>query len=228
MSESRSPRSRLITDVVFDLGKVLVDWDPRHLYRQRFGGDEPAMERFLAEVCSPEWHHRIDRGQSWEAAIAEAVARHPRQAAHIRAYRDGWETMFAGEIPGTAALLYHLEAAGLRLHALSNYPAEPVDFLYRRFPWMSLFEHVVISGRIALAKPEPEIFHHLLQRIARPPERCLFIDDRPENVAAALAVGLDAVCFHDAASLAPALAARGLPEAPGGPAHQPPHAGLLP
>lgn len=211
MPDPIDQRRQPITDVVFDLGKVLIDWDPRHLYRARFAGDESSMERFLAEVCSPQWHHRIDRGQPWEEAIAEAVSRHPTEAAHIRAYRDGWEAMFAGEIVGTVTLLRALGAAGLGLHALSNYPAEPVDFLYRRFAWMRLFRQVVISGRIALAKPEPEIYLHLLERIQRPAAACLFIDDRAENVAAARAVGMQALEFHDADALAAALTECGLP-----------------
>ncbi len=200
-----------ITDVVFDLGHVLVDWDPRYLYRERFGGDVEAMEYFLAEVCSPAWHHEVDRGRPWAEAIAERIRLHPAHAEHILAYQHEWARMFAGDLPGTVALLQGLAAAGLRLHALSNYPAEPVDFLYERFAWMTLFEHVIISGRLGVAKPDPAIYEHLLGTIDRPSACCLFIDDRPDNVAAARASGIDAIHFTTAERLAVDLAARGLP-----------------
>jgi 2-haloacid dehalogenase len=209
-SESHAPMSDPITDVVFDLGHVLIDWDPRYLYRARFAGDERAMEHFLAHVCSPQWHLEIDRGLSWERAIAECSARHPEHAEHIRAYRSGWEQMFAGEVPGTVALLEALVAVGTRLHALSNYPAEPVDFLYHRYPWMNHFEHVVITGLLGRAKPELKVFLHLLERIERPAQRCLFIDDRADNVAAAAALGFDVIRFSSASELAAALRARRL------------------
>ncbi|MCC5870413.1 MAG: HAD family phosphatase [Gammaproteobacteria bacterium] len=205
-----SPSGPAITDVIFDLGHVLVDWDPRYLYRVRFAGDEAAMEDFLSRVCGPDWHRRVDAGLPWEQAIAELLPRYPAQAAHIRAYRSGWAQMFAGEVPGTLALLRRLQSGGYRLHALSNYPVEPVDFLYQRYPWMDAFEHVVISGRLGVAKPDRRIYEHLLAVIERSPRHCLFIDDRPENVDGARALGIDAIRFEDAGSLARALAARGV------------------
>ncbi|TVQ47186.1 MAG: HAD family phosphatase [Gammaproteobacteria bacterium] len=207
---SVTDRAGGLTDVVFDLGHVLVDWDPRYLYRERFGGDTQAMEAFLAKVCSPAWHHTVDRGRPWEEAIAERIARFPEHAGHIRAYREHWPRMFAGDLPESVQLLHGLHAAGLRLHALSNYPAEPVEFLYERFGWMSLFEHVIISGRLGIAKPESAIYAHLLDTIERPASRCLFIDDREDNVIAARAAGIDAVHFTAGARLAAELTARGL------------------
>ncbi len=205
-----SSRADRLTDVVFDLGHVLVDWDPRYVYRERFGGDTQAMEAFLAEVCSPAWHHTVDRGRPWDEALAERIERFPEHAEHIRAYREHWPGMFAGDLPESVRVLRSLHSAGLRLHALSNYPAEPVGFLYERFDWMTLFEHVIISGRLGIAKPEPGIYAHLLDTIERPASRCLFIDDREDNIAAARAAGLDAVHFTAGAQLAAALTARGL------------------
>ena len=199
-----------ITDVIFDLGHVLVDWDPRHLYRVRFAGDEAAMEHFLSQVCSPDWHCRVDAGLPWEQAIEELLPHHPAHAEHIRAYRNDWAQMFAGEVPGTAALLRRLQAKGYRLHALSNYPVEPVEFLYQRYTWMNAFEHVVISGRLGISKPDPRIYEHLLGVIERAPGCCLFIDDRPENVDGARTLGIDAIHFEGAGRLAQALVARGI------------------
>ncbi len=205
-----NPAGTAITDVIFDLGHVLVDWDPRYLYRVRFGGDDAAMEHFLSQVCSPDWHRRVDAGLPWAQAIAELLLKYPAHAAHIRAYRSGWAQMFAGEVPGTPALLRRLQARGYRLHALSNYPVEPVEFLYQRYPWMEAFEHVVISGRLGVSKPDRRIYEHLLEVIERAPHSCLFIDDRLENVVGARALGIDAIRFEDAGRLAHALAARGI------------------
>lgn len=208
---------RVPAAVVFDLGNVLVDWDPRHLYVPLFDGDRAVAERFLSEVCTPDWHHELDRGRDWSDAIAERVARFPGWETAIAAYRDRWDRMFAGDIAGSVTLLRTLQARGVAVHALSNYPAEPVDFLYRRFDWMTLFDTVVISGRLGLVKPDPAIYRHLLTLIGLPADRCLFIDDRADNVAAARALGFDAVRFEGAPALRESLVVRGLPvdDAPG-------------
>ncbi len=199
--------------VVFDLGNVLVDWDPRNLYLDLFAGDSAAVEHFLREVCPPEWHRELDRGRPWAEAIAERAALFPHWRDAIGAYHARWDQMFAGEITGSVALLRTLHARGVPVHALSNYPVEPVDFLYRRFEWMALFGTVVISGRLGLVKPDPAIYRHLLDEIGEPASRCMFIDDRTDNVAAARALGFDAVVFDGAGALAGALRARGLPVA---------------
>src|SRR5918911_3336816 len=110
--------------VVFDLGGVLIDWDPRHLYRKLFAGDEPAMERFLAEVCTPGWNHALDAGQAFAEAVAELCSRHPRERERIEAYHRRWIEMVKGPIAPTVAILEELDGRGVPLWALTNWSSE--------------------------------------------------------------------------------------------------------
>ena len=112
-----------ITSVVFDLGGVLIDWNPRHLYRKLFGADEAAMERFLAEVCTPDWNSRFDAGRPLAEGVAELVAVHPEQVELISAYQQRWPEMLGGAFEGTVAILGELRRAGLLTYALSNWSA---------------------------------------------------------------------------------------------------------
>jgi 2-haloacid dehalogenase len=195
--------------IVFDLGGVLIDWNPRYLYRKLFD-DEAAMEWFLAEVCHAVWNEEQDRGRTFAAAIEEAAARHPEQRALIAAYFERWEEMLAGEIEGAVALLAELKDAGYELHALTNWSCETFPIARRRFPFLLWFETILVSGEECLIKPDPRIFELLLERIGRTPAECLYIDDSARNVAAAAALGFDAIAFRSAPELRVALARRGL------------------
>ena len=203
-------RSGTIDAVIFDLGGVLIDWNPRHLYRRLFA-DEAEMERFLAEVCTPAWNLEQDRGRPWAVAIAELAARHPDKAELIAAYRGRWPEMLNGAIAGTVALLERLHDAGVPLYALTNWSAETFPYAERLFPFLDLFRGIVVSGRIGMVKPEPTIYRHALARFGLHPKRTLFIDDAPHNVEGARAVGLNAIRFEGAEALARDLARYGLP-----------------
>lgn len=200
-----------VDTVVFDLGGVLIDWNPRYLYRKLFAGDEAGMERFLAEVCSQDWNECQDAGRPWAEGIAEAVARHPQHEALIRAYRERWEEMLAGPLHDSVALLERLHARGVRLLALTNWSAETFPLARRLFPFLGRFEGILVSGDEGLKKPDPAIFRLLVARYALQPERSLFIDDSPRNVAAASELGFRALRFTDAEALRAALLAHGLP-----------------
>jgi 2-haloacid dehalogenase len=195
--------------VVFDLGGVLIDWNPRHLYRKLFD-DEARMEWFLAEVCHNAWNLEQDRGRSFAAAIEEAAARHPDQRAMIEAYHRRWDEMLAGEIAGSVAILEELAQAGYELHALSNWSAETFAIARPRFAFLERFRTILISGDERLVKPDPRIFALLLERIAHPAARCIYIDDSARNVAAAEALGFDAIHFTAPPALRGALLDRGL------------------
>jgi len=195
--------------VVFDLGGVLIDWDPRYLYRKLFR-DEAAVEEFLATVATPEWNAEQDRGRPFADAVAELAARHPARAAAIAAYHQRWREMLGGDIPGTVALLAELRAAGVPVYALSNWSAETFPLARERFPFLAWFDGLVISGEERLAKPDRRIFELLLDRFGLTPATTVFVDDSAANVAAAGAAGLDAVLFRDAAQLRRDLTARGL------------------
>lgn len=188
-----------LTAAVFDLGGVLVDWDPRHLYRQVLADDDE-VERFLAEVCTWTWHTQHDLGRPMAETIPELVAQHPEHEAAIRIWHDRYHDMVAGEVPGTSDVLRELHASGIRLFVLSNMPADVLHVL-DRFEWLALFEGVVYSGREGVAKPDPAIYRLLVDRHGLDPATTAFVDDRQENVDAAAAVGFRAVRFTDASTL---------------------------
>lgn len=202
-----------IRAVVFDLGGVLIDWDPRHLYRGLFPGDDAAMERFLAEVVTQEWNAEQDAGRTWQEAVDLLTAEHPHHAALIAAFRDRWVEMLGGPIAPTVDVLRELHARGIRLYALTNWSAETFPIARPRFPFLELFDGIVVSGDERVRKPEPEIFRRLLDRYALDPATTLFIDDLEANVIAARGMGMVATHFRDAARLRAELVRLGLLEA---------------
>ena len=195
--------------VVFDLGGVLIDWNPRHLYRKLFD-DEAAMEWFLAEVCHTAWNEEQDRGRAFAAAVEEATARHPDHRPQIAAYFERWDEMMAGPIEGAVAILEELKNAGYELHALTNWSAETFPFARDRFAFLDWFNSILVSAEVGLIKPDPAIFELLLERIGRRPHECVYIDDSARNVAAAAALGLDAIHFESSDRLREALSRRNL------------------
>jgi 2-haloacid dehalogenase len=189
-----------IEAVIFDLGGVLIEWDPRHLYRELLP-DEPAVERFLAEVCTPAWNARQDEGRSFDEGVAELVELHPGQEELIRAYADRWEEMLRGEIEGSAALLAELDTAGVPLFALTNWSTETFPFAQERFGFLGRFRDIVISGREGVAKPDPRLFEIAVGRFGVAPPRCLFVDDSEANVEVAGRLGFVAERFVDTTAL---------------------------
>jgi 2-haloacid dehalogenase len=213
MAQATGKRRRVI---VYDLGGVLIDWNPRHLYRKLIE-DEAAMEWFLGEVCHTEWNEEQDRGRSFAAAIEEAAARHPEYRPLIEAYFERWAEMMAGEIEGAVQILEELKSAGYELHALTNWSAETFPFARDRFAFLEWFQTILVSADVGLIKPDPAIFQLLLGRIGRTPAECIYIDDNPRNVAAAAALGFDAIAFHSVAQLRDALRGRGVLAGPAEP-----------
>jgi 2-haloacid dehalogenase len=206
MAEERRVR---VDHVVFDVGNVLIQWDPEHLYRKLI--DDPAARaRFLAEVCTPAWNLEQDRGRSWADAVAERVALFPEHAALIRAYDERWMEMVPGEVPGSVALLEALRETGVPLYAITNFSAQKFAESQARFGFLRRFRDVVVSAEERLLKPDPAIYRVLLARNGLEAGRCLFIDDGEKNVRGAEAVGMRAHHFRDAAGLAAELRALGL------------------
>ena len=198
------------TAIIFDFGGVLIDWNPRHLYRKLFPGDEPAMERFLAEIGFDEWNRLQDAGRPFSVAVPELCARHPQYCDLIRAYDERYPESLGGAIPGTVDILQRLWRAGLPLFALSNWPAEKYYQVRSNFAFFSWFQEIVISGEVGCAKPDRRIFQILLDKVKRPPESCLLIDDAPANISAAQALGFHTIRFQSPAQLAGELDSRGL------------------
>jgi 2-haloacid dehalogenase len=195
--------------VVFDLGGVLIDWDPRHLYRKLLA-DEAAVEEFLATVCTLEWNAEQDRGRPFAEGVAELVERHPAHADAITAYHERWPEMLGGAIDGTLELLAELRAGGVPVYALSNWSAETFGIARERYEFLDWFDGVVVSGEERMIKPDPALFRLFLDRFGLDPEATVFVDDSEANVAAARQLGLDAVSFTDPTQLRHDLIARGL------------------
>lgn len=185
----------LVSTVVFDVGNVLLDWNPRHLYRELFD-DAVAMERFLAEVCTTQWNIELDRGRPFAEAVAERIERFPDFAELIRAYDSRWGEMIAGEIAGSVALLERLAARGVPLYALTNFSGEKYAQTRERFGFFRHLAGIIVSGEVGLLKPDPAIYRLLLRSYDLDPARCLFIDDSAANVDGARAVGLSALRFE--------------------------------
>ena len=200
----------VINTVVFDLGGVLIDWNPRHLYRKIFRNDENGMETFLTKVCHSEWNLQQDRGRPWKDAIDEAISRFPEHAPKIRAYRERWGEMLGGSIQGTVEILKELKSDGLKLLALTNWSAATFPIAEKRFAFLEWFDGIVVSGREKLAKPDPAIFKLLIHRYHLEPSRTVFIDDQLYNVEAAEKEGFIAFRFSDPERLRLDLSALGI------------------
>ncbi len=195
--------------IVFDLGAVLIDWNPRHLYRKLFD-DEAEMEAFLQDICTPEWNAEQDRGRTWAEAVSLLSVEHPEQTPLIQAYKDRWDEMLAGPIHGTVDILERLKKEGYELHALTNWSSETFPIAKARYGFLERFETILVSGDEGMMKPDPEIFQLLLARIDHPAERCIFIDDSGKNIEAASMLGFDAILFEGPDQLREALSARGI------------------
>jgi 2-haloacid dehalogenase len=197
----RTPRTdEVIETVVFDLGGVLVDWNPQRLYRALIP-DAAARDRFLAEVCPQSWNERQDAGRPLAAATAERIALFPQHADLIAAYYGRWEEMLAGAIDETVVLLDALHRRGVPLYALTNWSAELFPIARRRFAFLECFRGIVVSGEECVIKPDAAIFRLLCERHRLAPATCLFIDDNPANVAAAAALGFAHHHYTNAATL---------------------------
>jgi 2-haloacid dehalogenase len=198
-----------ITTAVFDLGAVLIDWNPRYVFRSLFA-DEAAMEHFLATVCTPEWNAEQDRGRTLAEATQVLVAEYPEHAELIEAYYGRWDEMVGDQITGTVELVQQLKAAGLRLVALSNWSAETFPRVRHRLDFLDDFDAVLVSGTVGLVKPDPAIYLLLIERHAVDVRHSIFVDDSARNVEAAADLGFDAIHFQSPEQLGEELRRRGL------------------
>lgn len=197
------PEASVIDAVVFDVGNVLIEWDPRHLYRRVFTHDDGTPDEarvtwFLTEVCHPDWNLQQDLGRPVAEAEAEALARHPDMGPAIRSFYGRFQTMIPGAIEGTVAVLETLKAAGVPVHGLTNFSAETFAPTRRRFAFLNAFDTVVVSGAERVVKPDPRLFEILVERAALTPSRTAFVDDSARNVEAARGLGFHAHRFEGA------------------------------
>lgn len=181
--------------VVFDVGGVLIDWDPRHLYRKLFSGDERAMEHFLANVCTHDWNRCQDAGRSFAEGARLLKLQHPDKAELIDAYGTRFDEMMAGPITGAVEILAELRDRGTPLYALSNFSAETFPPALERFDFLRWFHGMVISGEVGVIKPDPRIYEITLERFAIDPHRAVYIDDVAANADAARPFGIHGIHF---------------------------------
>jgi 2-haloacid dehalogenase len=186
--------------LVFDIGGVLLDWNPRHLYRKLFT-NEDEMEWFLAEICSPAWHAPHDRGVSTAPSCAELASQYPELSELIWAWSKRSEEMIGGVDAGSVEVLRAVRATGLPCYALTNHERETYPLRFERFAFLDWFDGTVVSGQEGMAKPEPAIFNLLLDRFGLTPSTTLMIDDSKENVEAARALGMQTVLFRSSGQL---------------------------
>ena len=183
-----------IENIIFDFGGVLVDWNPRHLYKSHFK-DENEMEYFLKNICTEEWNLEQDRGRTLKEGTLWLQSKFPEFHALIQLFYDEWETMLKSEIPETVSLLYKLKKK-CKLYGLTNWSAETISIAYDRFPFFKEFDGIVVSGHEKMIKPNKEIYHLLLNRYNLKAENTIFIDDNLKNIRAAEEIGLLGIHFE--------------------------------
>lgn len=204
-----------VSAVIFDVGKVLYDWNPRFLYAkifdERLVSDGRGLEAFLRDVLTPDWHFQHDAGRPFAETSAELIARFPQHRALILAWGERFGETIRGPLPGMAELVAELGDRGVPLFALTNFSAEFWRPFRTREAWLfDRFQGIVVSGEERLTKPDPAIYRLALDRFGLRGPDALFIDDSAKNVAAARALGLAGHDFCDATTLRTALVAHGL------------------
>jgi len=200
----------IIDTVIFDLGNVLIPFNPRWLFRKMLP-DEASIDAFFAETDFEAWNLQMDTG----LPFAEGIAAHSRKYPHYRplfeAFFTRWQETVGEPITESIDIFRTLRQNGIRTYALTNFSAETYPLAVARFPFLNDFDGTLVSGVEGLIKPDPAIYQLLMQRHAIEPSRAVFIDDRLENVEAAQRVGLHGIHFLEAMALRPELRKLGLP-----------------
>ena len=199
-----------VDTIIFDLGGVLIDWNPRYLYKKIFKTEEE-IAWFLENVCTPEWNEQQDAGRSFEDATAELLAKFPDHAHAIRAWYDRWQETIQGPIHETVDILKFIkDSKRYRLYALTNWSAQTFPWALQNFEFLHWFEGIVVSGVEKTRKPFPEFYEILFNRYQITPEKAIFIDDNLQNIEAARLLKIDGIHFQGAVNLKRELLNRGL------------------
>lgn len=187
--------TQTIHAIIFDFGNVLLEWNPRLVYRRYFAGDEAAMEQFLHEVNFMDWNAQQDKGRTFADGVAELSIQFPHYSDLIQAYHDNWKDSIGQHFEGTVEIMKRLKVARYPLYGLSNWSAETFPIAREKYDFFDLLNDIVISGDVGTIKPEPEIFEILLRKIGRPAGECLFIDDALANIEQARKMGFATIHF---------------------------------
>jgi 2-haloacid dehalogenase len=189
--------SQKIETVIFDLGGVLIDWNPRYLYRKILK-DEEQVTWFLENVCTGEWNDQQDAGRSFEEATKELIRKHPEWEEPITAWYSRWQETISGPIHETVDILEKIKKSnGYRLYALTNWSAETFPWALDNFKFLHWFEGIVVSGVEKTRKPFPEFYQILFDRYKIDPAKAIFIDDNIKNIEGARKIGLPAIQFQN-------------------------------
>ena len=183
-----------IKNIIFDLGGVLIDWNPDYVFKEVFKDDEK-LAWFYREICTMDWNENQDAGYPLKKATEERIALFPQYEDWIRMYYGRWEEMLGESIQGTVDLLKHcVDLPALKVVALTNWSAETFPIALKKFDFLQWFEGIVVSGEEMTRKPFPDIYQTTLKRFDLKPEQSLFIDDNKRNIEAAKALGIH--CIH--------------------------------
>ena len=182
--------------ILFDFGNVLLEWNPRYIYRRYFPDDETSMEQFLQEVDFMEWNAQQDKGRTFAEGVAQLSREFPHYSYLIQAYHDNWKDSIGGSLEGTVEIMKRLKQAGYSVYGLSNWSAETFPLVRDKFGFFGLLDDIIISGDVGQIKPDPEIYEIALKRIGRPAPECLFIDDSLANIEQARRMGFAVVHFQ--------------------------------
>jgi 2-haloacid dehalogenase len=194
-----------INTIIFDLGGVLIDWNPRYLYRKLFKTEEE-VTWFLENICTSEWNDMQDAGRSFEEATLELIEKYPDFREPISAWYERWQETISGPIEGTVQILKNIkDSERYRLYALTNWSSETFPWALDNFPFLHWFEGIVVSGVEKCRKPLPEFFHILFDRYDIKPAEALFIDDNLHNIEGAKALGLNTIAFRNPEQLSQEL-----------------------
>ncbi|MDQ6812156.1 MAG: HAD family phosphatase [Bacteroidota bacterium] len=191
----------MYTTIIFDLGGVLIDWNSEYLYRKIFS-DEKEMKRFLARICTPDWNEEQDAGRLLHEATETLIKKFSQHDSNIRAFYSRWKEMLGGAIEETVEIFEELQKTRkYKLYALTNWSAETFPIALDRFPFLHMFDGIMVSGKEKIRKPFPQFYQLLLDRYGIKAKEAIFIDDNTRNVEAAIAVGIDSIIFTNAKQL---------------------------
>ena len=199
-----------IETIIFDLGGVLVDWNPEYVYLNEFNGDRKKMQWFFDNICTSSWNEKQDGGYPMADATEERINLFPKYKKLIKMFYGRWEEMLKGEIGETVEILHKLKRKKYKLIALTNWSAETFPVAVKKFKFLKLFDGIVVSGKVKMLKPFPEIYNYTLKKYGLIANKSIFIDDRISNVDGAIKCGINGIQFVSPKNLIIALKKYGI------------------
>lgn len=185
----------MIKNIIFDLGGVLIDWNPRHLYRDYFH-DDTKMEYFLTNICTSEWNEMQDGGRPFAEGVKILQEQFPEYSKEIQLYDTEWEKMIRSDFPESVVLMHNLKLQGYKIYGLSNWSAEKIPLAMAKFPFFNDFDGLVVSGAEKIMKPNIAIYKLLLSKYSINPKESLYLDDNAYNLTPAQSLGIKTILFN--------------------------------